>query len=207
MSESISIETVFKKQLTNLFIKLIGEQAYSDVLSGQDITDELVAKAENRVKRATGRVKSGMGGGLQLFESLIKEHDLVYIGPTYFDYICEESRLVNGKAMLVPHWQNDEFIGFVDHDTDRDEPGDPFFVNREDYLAANKPVSVDVFDMYEFHYGENVLFRNKRYAIADFVLGEHGVIFEYVLIDRSGNVCTAYPQQLKRFPLPELLYR
>lgn len=207
MSESISIETVFKKQLTNLFIKLIGEQARSDVLAGCAISDELLAKAETRAKRAADRVNSGLGGGLQLFESLIKEHDLVYIGHTYFDYVGEEGYLVNGKPMLVPHWQNDEFIGFVDHDTSRDEPGDPFFVNREDYLAADKPVDVEVFDMHEFHYGENVLFRNKRYVIADFVSGDHGVVFEYILIDRNGNVCTAYPQQLKRFPLPELFYR
>lgn len=207
MSESISIETVFKKQLTELFIKLIGEQAYSDVLSGHVGTDELAAKAEARAKRAVDRVNSGLGGGLQLFESLIKEHDLVYIGPTYFDYVGEEGHLVNGKPMLVPYWQNDEFIGFVDHDTSRDEPGDPFFVNREDYLAADKPVDVDAFDLCEFSYGDNVLFRNKRYAIADFLSGPNGVVFEYVLIDRSGNVCTAYPQQLKRFPLPKLLYR
>ncbi len=207
MSKALPAELAYKEQLTNLFIKLIGEQAHSDVLAGCAISEELLAKAETRAKRATDRVKSGLGGGLQLFESMIKEHDLVFLGCSYSDYVGEEGHLVNSKPMLVPYWQNDEFIGFVDHDTSRDEPGDPFFVNREDYQEANKPVHVSAIDTYAFNYGDNVLFRNKRYVVVDFIKGSYGNIFEYVLVDRNGNVCTAYPQQLTIFPEPLLLQR
>lgn len=207
MSEIVTIETVFKKQLTNLFIKLIGEQARSDVLAGHTHSNELLTKAENRSKRAVDRVKSGTGGGLQLFESLIKEHDLVFIGHIYNEFTGDEGYLVNDKPMLVPYWQNDEFVGFVDHDTSRDEPGDPFFVNRADYEAADSPIDVETIDFQQFDYGTNVLFRGRRYVVVDTISGDNGHVLEYMLSDRSGNICTANPQQLTIFPHAMLLYR